>query len=351
MKKILLAEGSNAGGDNLKELLELSNYTVISAADGGRAMHMAIAEKPDLIIASAVLPVLDGYGIIYALRQYPRCRSIPVIILTTTAEKGDFRKAMTAGADDFLAKPFDGTELLKAVEACLRRRQRRNAGHADVVPGIAPSQRETGAADQLWHPGNREVRNFKRKTILHSEGQRALQVWYIVNGRVKTYLVNTDGKELVTRIDGPGDCVGYIAAIQGGVYTDNAQVLEDAGLIIIPRTEFMEILNSDSSLSHQLIKWLARNATEYEAGLVNLAYNSLRKKVANGILNLYDSSLHQQAGSNYITVSRDNLAAIVGAAPESLTRTLSDFKREKLIKVAEGKMYLLNEEKLRKMIN
>jgi CRP/FNR family cyclic AMP-dependent transcriptional regulator len=94
---------------------------------------------------------------------------------------------------------------------------------------------------------------------------------------------------LITRIYGPGDCVGYIAAVRGGAYTDNAQVLEDATFIIISRPEFLDVLASDSALSRQLIKWLAHDATGQEAGLLNFAYSSLRKKVANGIISLYDS--------------------------------------------------------------
>lgn len=351
MKKILLIEDREGGENNLKELLGLSNYVVIGATDGGQGIRMAIAEKPDLIITDAVLPVLDGFGVIHVLQQYPGTRSIPAIILTSLAEKDEFRKAMAAGADDFLAKPFDDIELLRSVEACLERRRRRLGDHQETRPAPLFRHDDAGADLQPWRPGARDIRTFKRKAILYAEGQRVSQVWYIVKGRVKTYLVHVDGKELITRIYGPGDCVGYIAPFRGGAYTDNAQVLEDAALIIISRPEFLDILTSDSALSRQLIKWLAHNVTEQEAGLLNFAYSSLRKKVANGILNLYDSFRTEQEGKTWVAVSRDNLAAIVGSAPESLTRTLSDFRKERLIKVADGRIYLLNEGKLRNMIN
>src|SRR5579872_907008 len=244
MKKILLIEDEESAAGNLKELLGLSNYAVICAADGRQGVRTAVAEKPDLIICDAVLPVLDGYGVIHALQQYSETRSIPVIMLTSLSEKDDFRKAMMAGADDFLSKPFDGVELLRSVEACLTRRMRLQSEHP-VKAAHAPAG-ETGAEPRSWSPGDREVRSFKRKAILYAEGQRVLQVWYIVKGRVKTYLLNSDGKELITRIYGPGDCVGYIAAIRGGSYTDNAQVLDDTGLIIISRAEFLDILSSDT---------------------------------------------------------------------------------------------------------
>lgn len=348
MKKILLIEEQRETADNLRELLGLSNYAVISAGDGRQGVRMAVAEIPDLIISDVNLPVLDGYGVIHALQQYPETRSIPVIILTTLTEKDDFRKAMMAGADDYLSKPYDGVELLRSIDACLEKHRRRVVEHPSGGPA-SPEMAE--GAEQIWHPGDRDIRYFRKKTQLYTEGQRASQVWYIIKGKIKTFLVHTDGKELITHIYGPGDCVGYIAAVRGGVYTDNAQVLEDAALIIISRLEFMEILGSDSALSQQLIRWLARNATESEVGLLNLAYSSLRKKVANGILGLYEHFHSSEEGRSFITVSRDNLAAIVGSAPESLTRTLSDFKKEKLIDITDGRIYLLDVNKLRNLIN
>lgn len=348
MKKILLIEEQQETSDNLRELLGLSNYTVISAADGRQGVRMAVAEKPDLIVSDVDLPVLDGYGVIHALQQYPETRSIPVIILTTLTEKDDFRKAMMAGADDYLSKPYDGVELLRSIDTCLEKHRRRVLEHPAGGPAVPEP---ADGAEHVWHPGDRDIRYFRKKAQLYTEGQRASQVWYIVKGKVKTFLVHTDGKELITHIYGPGDCVGYIAAVRGGDYTDNAQVMEDAALIIISRLEFLEILGSDSALSQQLIRWLARNATESEAGLLNLAYSSLRKKVANGILNLFDHFHSSEDGRSFITVSRDNLAAIVGSAPESLTRTLSDFKKEKLIDITDGRIYLLDENKLRNLIN
>lgn len=348
MKKILLIEEQPETADNLKDLLGLSNYTVISAPDGRQGVRMAVAEKPDLIVCDVDLPVLDGYWVIHALQQYAETRGIPVIILTTLREKDDFRKAMMAGADDYLSKPYDGVELLRSIDICLEKHRRRLQDHP--ARATAPSENVEGS-EQAWSPGDRDIRYFRKKTQLYSEGQRATQVWYIVKGKVKTFLVNTDGKELITHIYGPADCIGYIAAVRGGTYTDNAQVLEDAALIIIPRLEFLEILGSDSALSQQLIRWLARNATESEAGLLNLAYSSLRKKVAIGILGLYDHFHSGEDDRSFITVSRDNLAAIVGSAPESLTRTLSDFKKEKLIDITDGRIYLLDVSRLRNLIN
>ncbi|HVS96623.1 MAG TPA: cyclic nucleotide-binding domain-containing protein [Puia sp.] len=353
MKKILFIEDQGHKEDSIRQLLGLSNYLVLVAADGRDGIGLAVRERPDLILCDTHLPSVDGYGVILALQQYPETRGIPVILLTTIEEKDDFRKAMEAGADDFLARPFEGIELLRAVEACLDRHHKRvsaDHGPAETHPGHVSAGGTNGPAND-WHPEQQEVRLFKKRTMLYTEGQRASQVWYVVSGRVKTYLIHSDGKELITGIFGPGDCVGYIAAVHGGPYTDNAQVLEESALVVISRPEFLRLMSGDPGFVRQVIKWLSRSNRAQESGLLNLAYSSLRKKVANGILSLYDSFRKELDGKAFISVSRENLAAIIGSAPESLTRTLSDFRKERLVEVADGRIYVLDEHRLRNMIN
>jgi CRP-like cAMP-binding protein/CheY-like chemotaxis protein len=350
MEKILFIEDQSENGENIRQLLGLSNYRVIVAADGREGMTRAIAERPDLVLCETHSCAIDGYGVIQALQHHPETRGIPVILLTAAEAKDEFRKAMEAGADDFLARPFEGVELLRAVEACLERHRNRLPG-VHGVPAMHSSKGSDIPEQSDWRPDEHDTRYYKKRTILYMEGQRASQIWYVISGKVKTYMVHADGKELITSICGPGDCLGCAAAVQGGAYTDNAQVLEETGLVAIPRPEFMHLMSSDPAFMRQLIKWLSRNTRKQESGLLNLAYSSLRKKVANGIVRLYDSSRGEKDGGNYISISRDNLAAIIGSAPESLTRTLSDFKREHLIEIADGRIYLLDEGGLRNMIN
>ena len=353
MKKILFIQDQEHQEDSIRQLLELSNYLVHVAGDGRDGIGMALRERPDLILCDVHVTSVDGYGVIHALQQYPETRGIPVILLTPMEEKDDFRKAMEAGADDFLARPFEGIELLRAVDACLDRRHKRMSGDHGAAATPAGQAVIGGANEQGndWRPEEQDVRSYKKRTMLYTEGQRASQVWYVVSGKVKTYMVHMDGKELITGIFGPGDCVGYIAAVHGGGYTDNAQVIEESALVVISRPEFLRLMSGDPAFVRQVIKWLSRSNRAQESGLLNLAYSSLRKKVANGILSLYDSFRKELDGKSFISVSRENLAAIIGSAPESLTRTLSDFRKERLVEVADGRIYVLDEHRLRNLVN
>jgi CRP/FNR family transcriptional regulator, cyclic AMP receptor protein len=96
---------------------------------------------------------------------------------------------------------------------------------------------------------------------------------------------------------------------------------------------------------------LAQNLQEKEEQLLNLAYNSLRKRIANGLLQVNEKFKSPDNEKPKLEMSREDLAQVVGTATESLIRVLSDFKSEKLIEIKEGKIYVLEEKKLRDLLN
>src|SRR5688572_10975061 len=121
MKSILLIEDNQDIRENTAEILELAGYKALMAANGMEGVSAAIANKPDLIICDIMMPELDGYGVIHMLQKNPATQSIPFIFLTAKAERTEIRKGMDLGADDYITKPFNGTELLNAIEARLRK--------------------------------------------------------------------------------------------------------------------------------------------------------------------------------------------------------------------------------------
>src|SRR5437762_4115352 len=121
MKKILLIEDNDEIRENTAEILELSNYKVLTAENGKRGVELAMGNKPDLIVCDIMMPVLDGYGVLMTLQKNSETQNIPFIFLTAKAERNDFRKGMELGADDYITKPFDDLDLLKAVEMRLKK--------------------------------------------------------------------------------------------------------------------------------------------------------------------------------------------------------------------------------------
>src|SRR5580765_6704025 len=120
-KKILVIEDNPEVRENIGEILELSNYQVICAENGKQGVEIALQQIPDLIICDIMMPELDGYGVLHLLSKHIETYGIPFIFLTAKSEKSDLRKGMELGADDYITKPFDGIELLKAIEIRLQK--------------------------------------------------------------------------------------------------------------------------------------------------------------------------------------------------------------------------------------
>ena len=121
MKKILVIEDNIEVRENISEILELSDYKVITAENGKKGVELALKEIPDLIVCDIMMPELDGYGVLHLLNKHIETYGIPFIFLTAKSEKTDLRKGMEMGADDYLTKPFDGIELLNAIEIRLKK--------------------------------------------------------------------------------------------------------------------------------------------------------------------------------------------------------------------------------------
>jgi DNA-binding response OmpR family regulator len=178
--------------ESIPEILRLSGYEVVVAKEGSSALRSMETKIPELVICDADMPEPGPLVFLHELRK--KAGLLPVIVYGDLPGKEDVRKVMTAGADDCLPIPFETIDLLRSVEACLSRKQRL----CHRVQRLADDSFDPGALLQVY--GERDVVAFKRKQLLYVEGQRALCVWLVIAGRVKTYRINDEGKELITPV-------------------------------------------------------------------------------------------------------------------------------------------------------
>jgi two-component system, OmpR family, alkaline phosphatase synthesis response regulator PhoP len=122
MIKILVIEDEVSVRENLADLLEANDYEVICAENGFLGAVWAFEHIPDLIVCDVMMPEVDGHGVLEALRQSSTTAMIPFIFLTAMADIQSIRKGMELGADDYLTKPFENIDLLKAIEVKLKRK-------------------------------------------------------------------------------------------------------------------------------------------------------------------------------------------------------------------------------------
>jgi len=350
MKKILLIEDNDEIRENTAEILELSNYKVITAENGKRGVELAMGNKPDLIVCDIMMPVLDGYGVLMTLQKNTDTQNIPFIFLTAKAERNDFRKGMELGADDYITKPFEGSELLNAIESRLRKTDLLKQELQTGVEGVDQLLFASGRESLKSLTEGRNIIKYKKKQQVYSEGNRPTRLFYVQKGKIKTFKTNEYGKELIIGLYNEGDFLGYTALLETTAYHETAEALEDSELAIIPREDFEQLVYSSKEIAQKFIKLLVKNVSEKENQLLGIAYNSLRKKVAEALVTL--KTKFKGSNENFsIDISRENLASIAGTATESLIRTLTDFRSEKIIDIVDGNIKILNEKKLENLMN
>ena len=349
-KTILVIDDNTDIRENTAEILELAGYRTFTAENGKQGVEVAVKQKPNVIVCDIMMPELDGYGVLHLLRKNPETQNIPFIFLTAKTERSDFRKGMEMGADDYITKPFEDIELLNAVEIRLKKSQILEQNYSSSPQGLTQflkDVRSTGLIEKLSE--QYAVESYDKKQMLYQEGKRPRFLFYLLKGKVKAYKSHEDGKEYITNLYSDGDFIGYTALIEDANYDDSATILEDAEVMMIPKDDFLQMVYSDISIASKFIHIITQNVREKEERLLNLAYSSLRKRVAKALVDIVEKfNLKEQTSP--IEISREDIAQYVGTATESLIRTLSDFKAEKHIDIKSGKIIVNNLEKLKNLL-
>ena len=350
MKSILVIDDNQDIRENTAEILDLAGYKTFTAENGKKGVEMAVKEKPDVIICDIMMPELDGYGVLHLLRKNLETQDIPFIFLTAKTERSDFRKGMEMGADDYITKPFEDIELLNAIEIRLKKAAIIDHKYASSHQGISQFIKDVKGAGLIQQLADQyDVESYGKKQTLYQEGKRPRFLYYVVKGKLKGLKTHENGKEYITDLFNEGDFIGYSALIEDKNYDDNAVILEDAEIMQIPREDFHQMIFGDLTIAAKFIRIITQNVKEKEERLLSLAYSSLRKRVAKALVDIH-SKFNITGENKPIEISREDIAHYVGTATESLIRTLSDFKAEKLIEIREGKIIISNIEKLKNLL-
>jgi CRP-like cAMP-binding protein/DNA-binding NarL/FixJ family response regulator len=351
---ILVIEDNPEMCENIASILKLARYQVISACDGKQGVELAQQNKPDLILCDVMMPDLDGHGVLHILSQDADTANIPFIYLTAKSEPKDFRVGMNLGADDYITKPFDGHELLKVIELRLKKNDLIKTTFQNTIIDINDFFNKT---KQL--PGfqklsdNRLCRQYKKKEFVFMEGEQPLYLYFIAKGEVKTYKSNNDGKELITGMHQAGDFIGFVSLLENKANNESAIVLKDAQIYLIPQQDFLTLIYTNKEIARKFIAMLSSNLYKAENMLLDLAYQSVRQRVANVLvkLNGHSTSSGSPTDQSVISVARRDLSSMVGTATESLNRTLADFKDEGLIEIYDKGIKVVRHDKLQRIRN
>ncbi len=343
MHTILLIEHDAALRHMLNEILGLAGYHVHTAASGMEGVQMINDAMPDLIICELALPDLPGLQILDLLRKSRHIDHVPFIVLTANDSRKEIRKVMGKGADDYLVKPFDHVDLLDTLATRLSK-----STHHQTYQVANPTtlfDDATGRAVLKRLARNQELREFGSREMIFGKGEQARYMFLVRTGRVMAYRVNASGKHFVTDIYGPGDFFGVEALIFDWDSRESAMALEKSSLYLIPREPFLEVLQSDRHFSALILTQLASNIKSREENMLSIAYDSVRKRIAKALIKLGDKA--ENGGS--FRIFREDLSNMVGTAKESVSRTLTEFRKEHLIDIDRGRITILSRDKLAKL--
>jgi CheY-like chemotaxis protein len=350
MKKVLLIEDDIVVRENTAELLELANYKVFTAANGKIGVSEAKKQLPDIILCDIMMPELNGYGVLQILSKEQDTKHIPFIFLSAKTEHKDIRKGMDLGADDYITKPFDESELFSAIESRLARvaiiKENQEKDEKNEFD-FSDSQLKTLGQLKQFFTENVEEFSFMPGEIIYHEGDNSNFVFLVNEGIVKTFKIDDQGKELITGLHKENDFFGFTSFSNNVTYQECASAIENVKVSRLLKSEFKSILQKNHEITFELIDYITDNVSEIKDQLLQMAYCSVRKKTANTILQF--SEKMKKSNHNNPKISRTDLASIAGIATETFIRTLSDFKRDGLIDIEGRNIKILDIEKLKKV--
>lgn len=346
MVKILFIEDDKVLRENTAELLEIANYEVITAHNGQVGIRLAKSENPDVVVCDIMMPEMDGYAVLKALSENEDTQNTPFIFLSAKTEHSDIRKGMNLGADDYLTKPFEEEELIGAIESRLAKMAILNK-RKDSLAAL-PKKQAHHFVNLRDYIREFEQTSYKKGEEVYRQGQQNNRFFMVENGVIKTHRMDERGKELITSICKEDDFFGSISFSKNTSYEETATAMEMTKVYSIFKDELKQILIKNKDLAFELIDFMDDNIEETKEQLLEMAYGSVRKKTANTIL-MFSQNIRKFPMKS-IRISRSDLASVAGMAPESLIRTLADFKKESYIEIEGRNIVLLDVEGLKRIV-
>lgn len=192
---------------------------------------------------------------------------------------------------------------------------------------------------------------YKKGSVIYHEGSRISGAYCVNRGIIKIFKTGIDGKEQIISFAKAGDIIGFRSVLSNELACTTAKVLEDATLCFVPAESLISLVKSNGSFSIQLMQLACRELGEANAYITDIAQKTVRERLAEVLLQLKDKFDLDKDNFLQITLTREELANIVGTATESVIRLLSEFKSDGLIELHGRKIKLVSISGLKKVGN
>ena len=200
---------------------------------------------------------------------------------------------------------------------------------------------------------NKSEQIYKKGDIIFREGGYPGGIFYIIEGKVKKYKVDKEGKEQIIYVANTGELLGYHAILSEDRYPDSAAALEESRIAFIPKEDFLDTLQQSDVLSRRLLKTLSHEFAVLANSLTMFAQKSVRERLALQLIVIREKyKVNFQPGMPVeINMSRDDLASLVGTARENVVRVLTEFKEAGIVETKGRKIIVQDVGKLIEIAN
>ena len=200
---------------------------------------------------------------------------------------------------------------------------------------------------------NKTEQVYKKGEIIFREGAYPAGIFYIIDGKVKKYKLDKDGREQIIYVANTGELLGYHAILSEDRYPDSAAALEESRIAFIPKEDFLDTLQQSDVLSRRLLKTLSHEFAVLANSLTLFSQKSVRERLALQLIVLREKyKVNFQPGMPVeINMSRDDLASLVGTARENVVRVLSEFKEAGIVETKGRKIIVHDVNKLIEIAN
>ena len=174
-------------------------------------------------------------------------------------------------------------------------------------------------------------KHFNKHEMIFAEGDDGTGFFIVVSGRVKIYKVSSEGKEHILHIFGPNEPFGEVPVFTGQPFPANAEAIAKSHLLFLPRTDFVELISNNPSLSLNMLAVLSKRLRQFTVQIENLSLKEVPARLASYLL--YAASEQDQEDAVALTVSKGQLASLLGTIPETLSRMFAKMAGQGLISV------------------
>jgi len=198
---------------------------------------------------------------------------------------------------------------------------------------------------------NSVIKTYSKRSVIYREGSRHSGLYCVLKGIVKVYKIGGNGKQQILKFAQKGDLIGYRSLLTNELACTSAKAYDETILYHIPQHIIMELFQQNWFFTHETMRFMCKELKESNMFITDIAQKSVRERAAEMLLILKDEFGVDKHNALKITITREDLANMVGTVTESLIRVMSEFRNENLLELPGRKIVFRDVAKLKAIAN